>query len=148
MRNTVRGLNVLCFALHPVRPGALGKTQETAGVHWAYWRRGGNVAGSYARSSSRSCRPSGSWARTRVRPLANGCGSCAATARTRLDRGSQYHDRVSVGEGRSERHEQTFALGRTLLIRSRKRIGSSVAIEPDSASRPGGSTSRNRKMFF
>lgn len=29
-----------------------------------------------------------------------------------------------------------------------ERVGSSIAIEPDSASRPGGSTSRNRKMFF
>jgi len=28
------------------------------------------------------------------------------------------------------------------------RVGSSIAIEPDSASHPGGSTSRNRKMFF
>ena len=29
-----------------------------------------------------------------------------------------------------------------------ERVGSSIAIEPDSASHPGGSTSRNRKMFF
>jgi hypothetical protein len=29
-----------------------------------------------------------------------------------------------------------------------ERVGSSIAIEPDSASHPGGSTSRNRKMLF
>ena len=56
-----------------------------------------------------SCRPSDSWARARRRPAAMGRRLCAAAARTRLDRGPQRRDRVSLGGGRSERFAEIAA---------------------------------------
>ena len=53
-----------------------------------------------ARSSRQSCRPSGSWARPRLRSESQWARRfCAAAARTRLDRGSHRRDRVSLGGG-------------------------------------------------
>ena len=52
-----------------------------------------------ARSRRGSCRPSGSWARPRLRLEPMDRRFCAAAARTRLDRGSHHRDRVSLGGG-------------------------------------------------
>jgi hypothetical protein len=41
------------FRIAPRAACALGETHETAGVHWAYWRCGGNAAGSYPRAVAR-----------------------------------------------------------------------------------------------
>ena len=61
---------------------------QAARVHHAPRRRGGRVAARGARAAGgRSCRPSGSWARPRLRPGANGppllCSGCANSAGSR-----------------------------------------------------------------
>ena len=56
-----------------------------------------------------SCQPLGSWARARFKLEPLDRRFCATAARARLDRGAHGRDRVSLGEGQSERFAEFAA---------------------------------------
>src|SRR5215831_16201340 len=72
----------------------------------------GGAAGrfQYARSNQRSCKPSGSWARPRLRPGAHGppllCSGCANSAGPRAE---TSQSRFAGAEGRTERFAEIAA---------------------------------------
>src|SRR5262245_47450658 len=70
---------------------------EAARVHHAYRRRGGVAAGGACAAAGEGAYHRVSWNDHGVGLGAMDCRFCAAAARTRLDRGSQPRDRVSLG---------------------------------------------------
>ena len=73
---------------------------RTARVHHAARRRGGGVAaGGACAAAGQAADHRVPWARARLRREPMDRRFCAAAARTRLDRGSQHRDRVSLGGG-------------------------------------------------
>src|SRR5262249_7016399 len=92
----------------PRTGGAYDSHHRTAGIAGRTWRRGGRVAARGARAAG------GDAADHRFLGLGHACGPrpvgrrfCAAAARTRLDRGSQPYDRVSVGGGKRRPRRRT-----------------------------------------
>src|SRR5262245_54176998 len=90
--------------------GSYGKLHRTTKILSHARRRGGVMAARGAGAAG------GDAADHRFLGLGHACGPrpvgrrfCAAAARTRLDRGSQPYDRVSVGEGSADRAAELAA---------------------------------------